>query len=112
MTTFVSSVPAGRGSKVVLHDAAEAPVVSNIGIIGEADHSVQSSLVGTGALTATINIDYSNDLIGWLPGPQIVLSGTTLVTDAFHSAEKWIYCKATLVSITGTGAKLTTTVAV
>ena len=105
-------VPAGIGKKAVLLDAVAAPVTSNNGLMSSDNWTIQGTVQGTGAITATINIEYSNDGIAWMPGPQIVLTGSTLVTDGFFGSEHWIMCKATLASVTGTGAAVTVTLAV
>lgn len=66
----------------------------------------QGIVTGTGAVTATINIEVSNDGVNWVVTPMgtIVLSGTTSVSDGFTSAAPWKYIRANVTAISGTGA--------
>ena len=66
----------------------------------------QAVLTGTGALTASINIEYSNDGVNPCAtvGGTISLSGTTTVSDGFTSNSPWKYVRANVTAISGTGA--------
>jgi hypothetical protein len=61
---------------------------------------------GTGAVTATITIEYSNDGVNVLStvGGTITLSGTTTASDGFTSDAPWKYVRANVTALTGTGA--------
>lgn len=66
-------------------------------------HAVVS---GTGAVTAIVNIEVSNDGSNWLSTPMgtITLSGTDNNSDGFTSAAPWKYVRANVTSISGTNA--------
>lgn len=66
----------------------------------------QATVVGTGAVTATVTIEYSNDNTYWCStvGGTITLSGTTSSSDGFTSSAPWKYVRANVTAISGTGA--------
>lgn len=69
----------------------------------------QASVVGTGAVTATVVIDCSNDGVNWCSTAlgTITLSGTTSSSDGFTTAAPWKYVRARVTAISGTGATVT-----
>lgn len=72
----------------------------------------QATVAGTGAVTATVRIQVSNDKTTWIDSttsPHIALSGTTTATDGFRMDAKWAYVRAFLDAISGTGAAVTVT---
>lgn len=66
----------------------------------------QANVTGTGAVTATVVIDVSNDGTYWCSTVMgtITLSGTTSSTDGFTSAAPWKFVRARVTAISGTGA--------
>ena len=66
----------------------------------------QAIVTGTGAVTATVNIEVSNDGSNWLSTAlgTISLSGTTTANDGFTSSAPWKYVRANLTAVSGTGA--------
>lgn len=66
----------------------------------------QAILTGTGALSATIDIEYSNDGVNPCAtvGGTITLSGTTLVSDGFASTAAWKYVRVNVTALSGTNA--------
>lgn len=68
--------------------------------------SFQATVSGTGVVTATIDIEYSNDGTNVLDtvGGTITLSGTTSHTDGFTSDCPWKYVRANVTAISGTNA--------
>lgn len=75
--------------------------------------SIQATVAGTGAVTATINVEVSNGPDG---APQalatiagtITLNGTTSVTDGFTTQNApWRFIRFNVTALTGTGAKVT-----
>lgn len=66
----------------------------------------QAVVSGTGAVTATVVIDVSNDNINWLDTVMgtITLSGTTSDSDGFTTNAPWKYVRARVTAISGTGA--------
>ena len=66
----------------------------------------QAVVTGTGAVSATVTIEYSNDGVNVLStvGGTITLSGTTVVSDGFTTDAPWKYVRANVTAISGTGA--------
>jgi hypothetical protein len=66
--------------------------------------SFQGIINGTGAITATIIIDCSNDNVNWNVTPlgTITLSGTTAVADGFTTTAPWKYVRARITAVSGT----------
>lgn len=69
----------------------------------------QATVVGTGAVSATVVIDCSNDGTNWCATPlgTIGLSGTTSSSDGFTTDAPWKYVRARVTAIAGTGATVT-----
>lgn len=66
----------------------------------------QANVVGTGAVSATVVIECSNDgtyAVATALG-TITLSGTTSSTDGFTTNAPWKYVRARVTAISGTGA--------
>jgi hypothetical protein len=67
----------------------------------------QAVVTGTGTVTATVTIEYSNDGVNVLTtvGGTITLTGTTTASDGFTSSNApWKYVRANVTAISGTGA--------
>lgn len=66
----------------------------------------QAIVSGTGVVSATIDIEYSNDGVNACDtvGGTITLSGTTSHSDGFTSDSPWKYVRAYITAISGTGA--------
>lgn len=66
----------------------------------------QATVSGTGAVSATVTIEYSNDGVNALDtvGGTITLSGTTSNTDGFTSTAPWKFVRANVTAISGTNA--------
>lgn len=77
------------------------------------DMTIQVTLTGTGAVTATVQVEVSNDGIGWLYDSvsTLNLSGTNVASLAFASIYQWQMVRVNLISITGTNAKISSTLA-
>lgn len=71
------------------------------------DRAFQASVVGTGAVTATVLIEASNDGVNYLLVATITLSGTTSASDGYVCNVGWGYMRARLTAISGTGAAVT-----
>lgn len=67
----------------------------------------QASISGTGAVSATVTIEVSNDGSNWLTFGTMSLSGTATDTDNVAGDAPWAVHRATISSITGTGAAVT-----
>lgn len=75
------------------------------GIGGRA--SFQAILTGTGALTADIRIEGSNNGIHWIELMSFAMSGNASVTDGGVTDASWAWVRARIESISGTGASAT-----
>ena len=71
--------------------------------------SFQATVAGTGAVTATVKIQATNDQVSWLDIGTITLSGTTTASDGFASDAPWGYYRANVTAISGTSAAVTVT---
>lgn len=67
----------------------------------------QATVSGTGAVTATVLVQVSNDNTNWITLGTISLSGTTSATDGFASEAPWAYYRGNVTAISGTSAILT-----
>lgn len=72
-----------------------------------ANRTFQATVVGTGAVTATVIIEATNDQVLYLTLGTITLSGTTSATDGFASMAPWAGVRARITAISGTGALCT-----
>ena len=63
----------------------------------------------SGAYSATVNVEVSNDGTNWMVMGTITLSGTatTADTDGFASNASWKYIRGNVTAISGTGANVT-----
>jgi hypothetical protein len=72
--------------------------------------SVQATVSGTGAVSATAVAEVSNDGIGWVNAGIITLAGTALASDGFGISVPWAFFRARCTAIAGTGARVTVTI--
>lgn len=70
---------------------------------GAAKRTFQGVAEGTGAVSASVDIEVSNNGIDFLLLGTLELSGTTRATDGFVSDAPWRYARANVTSISGTG---------
>ncbi|MBP8788747.1 MAG: hypothetical protein KBE22_03255 [Candidatus Accumulibacter sp.] len=67
----------------------------------------QATVVGTGAVGATVVFEVSIDGVGWLTLSTVTLSGTTTATDGFVAVGGWPNIRARVSAVSGTGAAVT-----
>jgi hypothetical protein len=67
----------------------------------------QATVEGSGAVTAEVDIEASNDGENWLWLGTISLSGTGSDSDGFASSAAWANHRADVTAIGGTGASVT-----
>lgn len=72
-----------------------------------AKRTFQATVTGTGALTATVKIQVSNDGTNYIDLATISLSGTTSATDGFSSDAPWRFVRGNVTALTGTSAAVT-----
>lgn len=66
--------------------------------------SIQATVSGTGAVSATVVIQVSNDGANWITMGTIILAGTTSNSDGFTAMANWALVRANLTAVSGTGA--------
>lgn len=97
--------------QIVLLDAATGTGAGAGVPLGFALAAFQATVAGTGAVTATVNIEVSNEPRGssqsWLVAGTITLSGTTTASDGFTINSPWKFVRANLTAVSGTGAAVT-----
>lgn len=71
--------------------------------------TVQAVVTGTGALTATVVIQVSNNSTNWLDLGTLSLSGTTAATQGLALNAHWVYIRGNISALTGTGATVNVT---
>lgn len=71
------------------------------------NRTFQATVAGTGAVSATVAIEVSNNNTYWVTLATFSLSGTTSNTDGFTSSAPWMYVRANCTAISGTGAVVT-----
>lgn len=70
----------------------------------------QATVTGTGTVTATVGLDASNDAVNVAKNVgTFTLTATTVDSDALVTVENWAYFKATVTTLTGTGATVVVT---
>lgn len=92
-STFVTDAPATPG-------------------LGSDRLSFQAIIIGTGAVSATIQIEVSNDRTYWEVLHTITLSGTTSDHDGIADELPWAFVRGNVTAISGTGAAVTVNKAV
>ncbi len=70
--------------------------------------SFQATVTGSGAVSATIVIDVSNDGLHWCSTTMgtITLSGTNSASDGFVTVAPWKFVRARVTAISGTSASI------
>lgn len=96
---------------VIILENAVAPVSGNAFLSPSNQRSFQAVLVGTGAVQvdAVVNIDASNDGVNWISTPLGTITLTSAqgsANDGFVTDAPWLYFRATIISISGVGAKI------
>lgn len=78
---------------------------------GNGMSTFQAVVTGTGAVTATVLLEVSNDGTNAIsPGMGTIgLSGTTTASDGFAVLAPWAFVRANVTAISGTGAAVTVT---
>ncbi|MFV1943476.1 hypothetical protein VPH49_21930 [Pseudomonas luteola] len=65
----------------------------------------QAIVKGSGAVSATLSVDVSNNGFDWIKDvATLSVSGTDMATEGFASDEPWAYYRGRLTAISGTGA--------
>jgi hypothetical protein len=91
----------------ILLNAATTTQTGAALVVYQVNRTFQATVAGTGAVSATVIIEGSNDGANFLTLGTITLSGTTSASDGFVSDAAWGYVRARLTAISGTGAAVT-----
>ena len=75
------------------------------------DWSYQATVTGAGAVSAAVSIDVSNDGLAWAELGTLAPSGTGTATDVLTTSTPWVYHRARITAISGTGAQCTVSAA-
>ena len=70
------------------------------------NRAFQAVVSGTGAVSATVVVEVSNNNIDFLTLGTLTLSGTTRAFDGFASAAPWRFIRGNVTAISGTGASV------
>lgn len=73
------------------------------------NRTYQATVTGTGAVSATVRIEASNDLVGWVELGTISPTGTTMASSGIVSQTMWRHVRAVCTAISGTGASVKVT---
>lgn len=82
---------------------------TGVAVAGPVNRTFQASIVGTGAVAATVIIEGSNDGAYFLVLNTITLTDTTSDSDSYVSTAAYALMRARITAISGTGATLTVT---
>lgn len=100
-----------EGARTILDAATATGAGSVYGLLGiwSTFHAVANGT--SGAFSATVDIEVSNDGTNWITMGTITLSGTatTADDDGFASNAAWKSVRANVTAISGTGANVTVT---
>ena len=89
----------------LLRGATSAATGSPISNRGGA-RTFQAVVTGSGALTATVEVEVSNNGTHFLPLGTIGMTGTNAATDGFAADAPWLFLRARVTAISGTGASI------
>lgn len=81
-------------------------------LLRESKRTFLATVAGTGAVTATVKVQVSNDNSVWLDLSVITLSGTTSASDGAAVDGPWQYVRGNVTAISGTSAAVTLTLGV
>ena len=101
--TTVSTLP--RNAIHLLTNATATGAGNSVGYLENC--GIQVTVTGTGAVTATVDIEVTNDETNWLQFDVVTLSGTNLATDGTGISIGWADVRANVKALTGTGAAVT-----
>ncbi len=105
---FAGNFPA---STVMLQSVTAVGVGSNFSATS-ANRTFQATETGTGTVSATVEVQASDDGVGWVTLGTITLSGTSPATDGFASSAAWQEVRGNVTAISGTSAAVTLTMGV
>ena len=114
LALFVLALPAApANAATVLLNAVTSTGTGTINYLGakaaNANRTYQATEVGSGAVSATVLVQASDDGVGWVTLGTITLSGTGTASDGFASMAPWMEVRGDVTAISGTSASVTLT---
>jgi hypothetical protein len=107
LLTLAGAAPAQTASRALL----QAVTTTGAGAANQLlalNSSYMASVTGTGAVSASVNIEVSNNpAVGWNVLATLALSGTTSAFTGTTSAASWAYVRGNVTALSGTGAAVT-----
>lgn len=99
-------------SAVILNAVTSVTTQPQVFPTNKAKRTYQVTLQGNGAVSATVNVEYSNDQIAWFSeaGAPLTLNGSDTVSEflpAIDRASAWV--RASVSAITGDSAQVSVT---
>lgn len=108
VSTLIGTYVTDGANKVIGYTGVTTTATGAANIKDSPFTTFQAWVTGTGAVTATVVVDCTNDdtLVNWCSTPlgTITLSGTTTSSDGFTTTAPWKYTRARVTAISGTGA--------
>lgn len=104
----VNALATAATSDVMLQ-ATTAPATGDRVSDKPLNRTYQATVSGTGAVSANVIIEASNDLSGWVQLGTIAPSGTDLASAGIVSQTMWRHVRARCTAISGTNALLKVT---
>src|ERR1700738_1204386 len=90
----------------IITDATTTGATALLGPVKSGRRTFQATVAGTGAVSATVVIQASNDGVNPLTLTTLSLSGTTSASLPFAVSDPWVYIGVNITAISGTGAKV------
>lgn len=101
-----------NGTYTLLGEVSSTGAGSGQYVSDKPHKSVQAVVSGTGAVTGTVDVEASNDGVNFFSIGTITLTGTGSASGGFSTSSAWAFIRANVTAITGTGAKITSIMAV
>lgn len=99
---------AGSGTYTLLDQVTTNATSEALNCIGCTSKTVQATVTGSGAVSATVTVQVSNNptVLGWIAITSLSLSGTDSHTLGGNVSEHWAYFRLVVSSISGTSATI------
>jgi hypothetical protein len=99
-------------TKTLLNSVTTPVTGSSYNVASKEERNFVCSVEGTGAVSATVLLEASNNNQQWFTLATFSLSGTDSDADGYVSDDAWQFIRAKVTAVSGTGAAVTMTMAV
>jgi len=89
---------------------AKAPIVGDRSSGISLYRTYQCTVTGTGPVSSKVEIQVSNDMVGWITLGTLEAAGNGIATDGFPTRAPWEHSRAVLLEISGTDAVANVTI--